>query len=178
MSVSVAAVSGEIARRTTFGATTVRARRDGAHHARLDPACRRWRPRSSPPPSAAASRRPDSPSTPTPARCRSASRDPRRCRGSRRGSRRRRPAEAEAADVEAHPLGAELQPDLDRADVARLDDDVGERQRRRSWCMSSIVTRCRRTNHAGLVSISRVGGITPLRAPPHAVTTLNVEPGS
>src|SRR5262249_61952232 len=36
--------------------------------------------------------------------------------------------EAEALDVAAQPLGADLEPDLDRADVARADDDVAERQ--------------------------------------------------
>ena len=41
---------------------------------------------------------------------------------------RGRPAEAEAVDVQAQALGPEPQADLDRADVARLDDDVGERE--------------------------------------------------
>ena len=37
-------------------------------------------------------------------------------------------AEAEAVDVAAEPLGPEPLADLDRADVARLGDDVDERQ--------------------------------------------------
>ena len=43
--------------------------------------------------------------------------------------RAQRLAESVAADVAAQPLRPEPQSHLDRADVARLDDDVGERER-------------------------------------------------
>src|SRR5215510_4135750 len=36
--------------------------------------------------------------------------------------------ESERCDIAAQTLGSDLEADLDRADVARLDDDVGHRQ--------------------------------------------------
>ena len=130
--VSVAAVSALIVRRTTFGS-------HGDAHARRDRPRARTRGSINSPPLATAAdgrhhlqrrhRRPGSPSTPRPARCRSSFVGAPHDAGAFGGKiGRRRRAEAVVGDVTAEPLGADAEPDLDRADVARLDDDVGERQ--------------------------------------------------
>ena len=73
-----------------------------------------------------------------------------------------------------------LEADLDRADVARLDDDVGERQHAVVVMLASVtgLGRPAMWMTPGLVSIIVSIGITFSSIAADAVTTLNVEPGS
>ena len=82
-------------------------------------------------------------------------------------------------DVAAQPLGADPEADLDRADVAGLDDHVGERQHAVVVALVFVDRRALPMRMTpGLVSIGASTGMTFSSIAADAVTILNVEPGS